>query len=62
MMANTGRAQERGLVHRPLEDTIRDTLPFAQKMAAEIDADQPFGISRERERELLTAWKEQISQ
>jgi hypothetical protein len=57
MMANTGRAQETGLVHRPLQDTIRDTLPSAQEMAAEkMNEDQPFGISRERERELLEEW------
>jgi hypothetical protein len=44
-------------VHRPLQDTIRDTLPSAQEMAAEkMNEDQPFGISRERERELLEEW------
>jgi 2'-hydroxyisoflavone reductase len=57
MMGSNARAKDAGLTLQPIADTIRDTLPYAQEMAADIDEEtQPFGISRARERELLAAW------
>jgi 2'-hydroxyisoflavone reductase len=56
------RALATGLTLRPLEDTIRATLAWAEQAPApeprEIGVDRaPAGLTRARERELLDAWK-----
>ncbi len=62
---NTERARSAGLVHRSVEDTVRDTLAFFTEaerdpvLAARIERGRkmPTGLSIERERELLDAWR-----
>jgi 2'-hydroxyisoflavone reductase len=48
--ADVSRAQAAGLTHRPLEDTIRATLD-------EAETTEEAGMKRERERELIEAWR-----
>ncbi|MFL5798168.1 MAG: NAD-dependent epimerase/dehydratase family protein [Actinomycetota bacterium] len=49
------RALDAGLEFRPLADTVRDTLAWdSERGRPELKA----GLSRDRERELLTAWHE----
>jgi 2'-hydroxyisoflavone reductase len=48
--ADVSRAEAAGLVHRPLEDTIRDTLDQAETT-------EDAGLKPERERELIEAWR-----
>jgi 2'-hydroxyisoflavone reductase len=45
-----------GLTFRPLPVTARDTLAFERSRDPERVAARPFGITREREREVLDAW------
>lgn len=49
------KAFEAGLVIRPIEETIRDTLAWGKSRPSEYE--MKAGISRERERELLKLWK-----
>ncbi|MFO1076753.1 MAG: NAD-dependent epimerase/dehydratase family protein [Planctomycetota bacterium] len=52
------KARDKGLVFRPIADTIRDTLQWARTERG----DKPFertGIKPERERELIALWREQ---
>ncbi len=53
---NVAKAIASGLTFRPLADTVRDTLSWDQTRSA----DHPWraGIPREREAELLAAWRE----
>ncbi len=51
------RALAAGLRFRPLADTARDTLAFWNGLPAERRAKPRAGISRERERAVLAAWK-----
>jgi 2'-hydroxyisoflavone reductase len=54
LAVDVGRAVEAGLVFRPLGETVRDVPgPDAARPEVEIEA----GISREREEELLRAWR-----
>jgi 2'-hydroxyisoflavone reductase len=50
---DTSRARAAGLSFRPLEDTARDTLAWAEREAPPARA----GLSPERERELLSLWR-----
>ncbi|NJK43367.1 MAG: NAD-dependent epimerase/dehydratase family protein [Pleurocapsa sp. SU_196_0] len=52
---NITRALAAGLTHRPLEDTIRDTLEFAR--GRDETHEWRSGINAEREKQLLEAWK-----
>lgn len=49
------RAVEAGLTHRPLADTVRDTLAWDRSRPAE-ERGSRAGMRREREREVLDAW------
>ncbi len=57
MRANTARARALGLCSRPLAETIRATLAWHRTGIAEPSA-RPRSIGREREREILDAWRE----
>lgn len=46
-----------GLTFRPLSVTARDTLAWDKARPAEERANRRFGMSREREREVLDAWR-----
>ncbi len=50
------KAVEAGLRNRSVDETVRDTLAWDRARGA--DAKRPCGLSPERERELLTAWRE----
>ncbi len=50
-------AMARGLAHRPLAETVRDTLAYVETWPAERKAKLKAGLSPEREREVLAAWK-----
>ena len=49
------RALARGLRLRPLRETVQDTLEWYEAVGA---PELRFGLSREREREVLDAWQE----
>ena len=53
---NIERALTAGLIFRPLADTVRDTLAWAQ--SHEPPDPLPAGLSHERETELLKIWRE----
>jgi 2'-hydroxyisoflavone reductase len=56
---NIDRALAAGLTFRPLADTMRDTLSWSQ---AHPQPDPlPAGLNRERETQLLKAWRERFS-
>ena len=50
------RSVDAGLTFRPLTETARDTLLWDETRPAEQRANRRFGMSREREREVLDAW------
>jgi 2'-hydroxyisoflavone reductase len=50
------RAVEAGLVFRPLGETVRDTLEWDRSRPEE-ERGRKAGLSREREREVLDAWR-----
>lgn len=52
---STAKGQSMGLTLRPVEDTIRDTLAWADTRPA--DHQWAAGIDRQREAELLAAWQ-----
>jgi 2'-hydroxyisoflavone reductase len=54
--ARNDKAIAAGLTFRPLTDTVRDTLAWAQERPA--DTELRAGMKPERERELLRAWHE----
>jgi 2'-hydroxyisoflavone reductase len=54
----TSRAEDAGLTHRPFDEVVRDTLAWAQGHPDQA-TDERWGISPEREAELLTAWSDQ---
>lgn len=54
----TARAEDAGLTHRPFADVVRDTLAWAQAHPDQATNDR-WGLSAERERELLTSWADQ---
>ncbi|HEX8686067.1 MAG TPA: hypothetical protein VF654_06175, partial [Pyrinomonadaceae bacterium] len=49
------KAVAAGLTFRPLADTVRDTL--AWDLTRPADAPRRAGLAREREREVLAAWR-----
>lgn len=51
---NCQKALAKGMTFRPLEETIRDTLEWAN---TRINYDWPRTLKREREAELLAAWR-----
>jgi 2'-hydroxyisoflavone reductase len=51
----TARAEAAGLTHRPLTETVRDTLAWAQANP-EQSTSPTWGMPAEREQELLDAW------
>lgn len=53
---NCQKALAAGMTFRPLEDTIRDTLEWAN---TRVDYDWPRTLKPEREAELLAAWRHQ---
>lgn len=50
------RAERAGLTHRPLSETVADTLAWAQ--AAGLRRPLAVGLTREREAELLARWRQ----
>jgi 2'-hydroxyisoflavone reductase len=52
---STERAQAAGLTYRPFADTVRDTLAWARANPEQSTSDD-WGMSPEREQELLDAW------
>jgi 2'-hydroxyisoflavone reductase len=48
------RATAAGLRHRPLEETVRDTLEWVQ--GGEAPLDPPAGLAREKEQQVLDGW------
>jgi 2'-hydroxyisoflavone reductase len=66
LQASIARAIADGLTFRPLTDTVRDTLEWYQTRAGDESTDKSgaimrAGLSPERERELLEAWKARVS-
>ena len=57
MRADISRALATGLTFTPLCETSRDTLEWHQTRSAERKAEMLAGMSAERERELLNAWR-----
>ncbi len=62
---DVSRALAAGLTFRPLEETARDTLAWAEREAAPTKdvgvATAPAGLTPERERELLAAWRKEAA-
>jgi 2'-hydroxyisoflavone reductase len=56
MAVSVAKAVAAGLTFRPLEDTVVDTLAWDQTRP--VDMPRHFGISAQREAELLKAWRE----
>jgi 2'-hydroxyisoflavone reductase len=52
----TTRSVAAGLVHRPVAETVRDTLQWFSWLPAERQAAAKWVISRDTEREMLKAW------
>ena len=50
-------AMAKGLTHRPLADTVRDTLAFVETWTPERKAKLRAGIAPEREKDVIAAWK-----
>lgn len=50
-------AMARGLTHRPLADTVRDTLAYVETWPAERKAKLRAGLAADREKEVIAAWK-----
>jgi 2'-hydroxyisoflavone reductase len=48
------RASEAGLEHRPLEETVRDTLAWVR--SGEAPSDAPAGLDPAKEQQVLDAW------
>ena len=47
----------RGLTHRPLAETVRDTLAYVETWPAERKAKLKAGITPEREQDVIAAWR-----
>lgn len=56
MFVDVRDAVAAGLTYRPLPTTARDTLVWDKARPAEERENRQFGMSREREREVLDAW------
>lgn len=65
---DTSRALAAGLVFRPLEETVRDTLAWAATFTEPVAGTVPMGsavgvgLAPERERQLLDAWHEKMAE
>lgn len=59
LAADNSRALATGLSPRPLVETIRDTHAWLQRR--DVTPPQPWGLSAERESEVLHAWKSERS-
>jgi 2'-hydroxyisoflavone reductase len=57
MNANVDRALADGLSIRPVAETVRDTREWSRNVADTATTSPRAGITRERERELLAAWR-----
>src|SRR5436190_1239038 len=57
---NIQRALAKGLTFRPLADTARDTLGWFKSQSPERQAKLKAGLTPEREKEVLTAWKNKV--
>jgi 2'-hydroxyisoflavone reductase len=51
------RSHAAGLTHRPVADTVRDTLTWFSGLPADRQAKAKWVISREVEREMIAAWR-----
>lgn len=58
--ANVSRALSKGLTFRPLSETTRDTLAWFKTLPADRQAQMKAGLTPEREKEVLTAWKKKM--
>ncbi|UCG23619.1 MAG: NAD-dependent epimerase/dehydratase family protein [Chloroflexota bacterium] len=56
LMTDVSRAVAAGLTHRPLYETARDTLNWAERLPQ--DHEWRAGLSAERESELLEGWRQ----
>lgn len=56
MFVDVGSAVAAGLTFRPLSTTAHDTIEWDMTRPAEDRGNTQFGMSREREREILDAW------
>ncbi|NNF25742.1 MAG: NAD-dependent epimerase/dehydratase family protein [Gemmatimonadetes bacterium] len=56
MFVDVRSAVDAGLTFRPLATTARDTIQWDKTRPAEERENRSFGMSREREREVLDAW------
>jgi 2'-hydroxyisoflavone reductase len=54
---NISRVLSKGLTFRPLGDTARDTLAWFKSLPQDRQAQMKAGITPQREKEVLTAWK-----
>src|SRR6266480_1224936 len=54
------RALSKGLTFRPLADTARDTLAWFKALPQDRQSKMRAGITAEREREVLEAWKKKL--
>ena len=57
MFVTYQKAVDAGLTFRPLSETARDTLEWDKTRSDEEREDRSFGWSRQREREVLEAWR-----
>jgi 2'-hydroxyisoflavone reductase len=53
----TTRSIGAGLAHRPVAETVRDTLQWFSSLPAERQAGAKWLVSRDTEREMLAAWR-----
>jgi 2'-hydroxyisoflavone reductase len=60
LAVNGDKALNAGLVHRPVEETISDTLAWAKTRSEGYE--MKAGISRQREGELIELWKDRLSE
>src|SRR4029077_10424936 len=58
--AKIDRALKKGLTFRPLAETSRDTLAWFKSLPQERQAKLHAGLTREREAEVLDAWKKKV--
>ena len=56
MFVDVSASVASGLTFRPLPVTARDTVTFEQTRTPEEFERRPFGLTRERESEVLAAW------
>jgi len=54
------RARKAGLVHRPVDETIKDTLAWFKSLPPERQEKRRAGITLEREAEVLAAWHKEM--